>query len=64
MLIKNEITVENVAFPMVIVVEARGVEPLSENASTRTSPGAVGYCGRLALPVPITKGKPTRLLIR
>ena len=48
----------------VVLVEARGVEPLSENASTRTSPGADGYCGRLSLPVPIRKGKPTRLSVR
>ena len=43
------------------MVEAGGVEPPSENASTGTSPGAGGYSGSLALPVPLLTGKPTRL---
>ena len=30
------------------LVEARGVEPLSENTSTGTSPGAFGYLHSLA----------------
>ena len=46
------------------MVEAGGVEPPSENASTGTSPGADGYCGSLSLPVPITAGKSSRLRFR
>ena len=42
-----------------LLVEARGVEPLSENTSTQTSPGADGYCG--TGPVPALTGKPSRL---
>ena len=36
------------AFAPSDVVEARGVEPLSENALTATSPGADGYLDSLA----------------
>ena len=36
------------------------VELPSENPSMGTSPGADGYCGSLALPVPVTLGKPSR----
>lgn len=43
------------------LVEAGGVEPPSENTSTKTSPGADGYPGSLALPVPLPPGKPSRL---
>ena len=42
------------------MVEVRGVEPLSESTLTGLSPGADGYCGSLALPVPVTLGKPSR----
>ena len=42
------------------VVEAGRVELPSENPSMGTSPGADGYCGSLALPVPVTLGKPSR----
>ena len=42
------------------MVEAGGVEPPSENAFMGTSPGADGYCGSLALPVPLPDGKPSR----
>ena len=48
----------------VFMVEAGRVELPSENASTRTSPGADGYCGSLALPVPVTPGKPSRPGVR
>ena len=44
-----------------VMVEAGGVEPPSENTSTKTSPGADGYPGSLALPVPLPPGKPSRL---
>ena len=37
---KKKDTLNSVSF---FLVEARGVEPLSENASTGTSPGADGY---------------------
>ena len=47
-----------------ILVEAGGVEPPSENTSTKTSPGADGYPGSLALPVPLPPGKPSRLEVR
>ena len=42
------------------LVEAGRVELPSENPSMGTSPGADGYCGSLALPVPVTLGKPSR----
>ena len=42
------------------MVEAGRVELPSENPSMETSPGADGYCGSLALPVPVTLGKPSR----
>jgi len=45
-----------------IVVEVRGVEPLSENNFTQRSPGADGYCGRS--PIPLLAGKPSRLPVR
>ena len=47
-----------------ILVEVRGVEPLSENNSTGCSPGADGYCGRRYRPVPLPEGKPSRLPVR
>ena len=43
-----------------LLVEAGRVELPSENPSMGTSPGADGYCGSLALPVPVTLGKPSR----
>ena len=43
-----------------VLVEAGRVELPSENPSMGTSPGADGYCGSLALPVPVTLGKPSR----
>lgn len=46
------------------MVEAGGVEPPSENSSMGTSPGADGYCGGLAPPVPLSPGKPSRLRVR
>ena len=47
-----------------IVVEAGRVELPSENTFMGTSPGADGYCGSLALPVPLASGKPSRLKVR
>lgn len=47
-----------------LLVEAGGVEPPSENSSMGTSPGADGYCGGLAPPVPLPPGKPSRLRVR
>ena len=44
-----------------LVVEVRGVEPLSENNFTRYSPGADGYFRRRYRPVPLLAGKPSRL---
>ena len=44
-----------------LLVEAGRVELPSENASPGTSPGADGYLGSLALPVPFPAGKPSRL---
>ena len=38
------------AFVSQNMVEARGVEPLSENTSTQTSPGAGGYFGSPRFP--------------
>ena len=46
------------------LVEAGGVEPPSENASSGTSPGADGYSGRRDRPVPLAPGKPSRLEVR
>ena len=46
------------------LVEAGGVEPPSENTSSGTSPGADGYFGSLALPVPFPAGKPSRRRVR
>ena len=46
------------------LVEAGGVEPPSENSSMGTSPGADGYSGGLAPPVPLSPGKPSRLRVR
>ena len=46
------------------LVEAGRVELPSENASKGTSPGADGYCGSLALPVPFPVGKPSRPQVR
>ena len=43
------------------LVEAGRGELPSENTSTKTSPGADGYPGSLALPVPLPPGKPSRL---
>ena len=47
-----------------LLVEAGRVELPSENASTGTSPGADGYCGSPALPVPLLPGKPSRPGVR
>ena len=47
-----------------ILVEMRGVEPLSESTSSGCSPGADGYFGSPKLPVPLTEGKPTRPQVR
>ena len=58
----NDTAVDTIVSTAVsVLVEARGVEPLSENASPGTSPGADGYSGSLALPVPLPQGKPSRL---
>ena len=46
---------------VIFMVEAGRVELPSENASPGTSPGADGYPGSLALPVPLPPGKPSRL---
>lgn len=43
-----------------LLVEAGRVELPSENPSMGTSPGADGYCGSPALPVPLSPGKPSR----
>ena len=42
------------------LVEVGGVEPPSESTLTGLSPGADGYCGGLAPPVPLPDGKPSR----
>ena len=47
-----------------LLVEVRGVEPLSENNSTGLSPGAGDYSGRRDRPVPLPPGKPPRLPVR
>ena len=47
----RQISVEICRF---FLVEARGVEPLSENASTGTSPGADGTLHSLAYPCAVT----------
>ena len=47
-----------------LLVEAGRVELPSENTSMGTSPGADGYCGSLALPVPLPPGKPSRPGVR
>ena len=46
------------------MVEVGGVEPPSESTLTGPSPGADGYCGSLALPVPLPVGKPSRRPVR
>ena len=60
----SDVTIDDLSSSRVALVEAGRVELPSENASTRTSPGADGYCGSLALPVPVTPGKPSRPGIR
>ena len=60
----SDVTIDDLSSSRVALVEAGRVELPSENASTRTSPGADGYCGSLALPVPLTPGKPSRPGIR
>lgn len=47
-----------------VMVEVRGVEPLSENNFTGCSPGADGHCGRLIRPVPLPRGRPSRRAVR
>ena len=47
-----------------LVVEVRGVEPLSENKFTGCSPGADGYCGQRYCPVPLPIGKPSCLQVK
>ena len=47
-----------------VMVEVRGVEPLSENNFTGLSPGADGYLGRRYRPVPLPPGKPSRPAVR
>ena len=65
---KQRKTLENTAFCNILkgfnLVEAGRVELPSENPSMGTSPGADGYCGSLALPVPLSPGKPSRLGVR
>ena len=46
-----------------VLVEAGRVELPSENPSMGTSPGADGYSGGLAPPVPLSPGKPSRLRV-
>ena len=46
------------------LVEAGRVELPSENTFMGTSPGADGYFGSLALPVPFPAGKPSRRRVR
>ena len=46
------------------LVEVAGVEPASESTLTGLSPGADGYCGGLAPPVPLEDGKPSRRHLR
>ena len=63
--VNNDTAVDTIVSTAVSdLVEAGRVELPSENASTRTSPGADGYCGSLALPVPVTPGKPSRPGVR
>ena len=58
---KKKDTLSSVPF---FLVEAGRVELPSENVFMETSPGADGYCGSLALPVPVTPGKPSRPGVR
>ena len=60
----SDVTIDDLSSSRVVLVEAGRVELPSENASKGTSPGADGYCGSLALPVPFPVGKPSRPQVR
>ena len=60
----SDVTIDDLSSSRVVLVEMGGVEPPSESALTGTSPGADGYFGSLALPVPFPAGKPSRRRVR
>ena len=60
----SDVTIDDLSLSRVTLVEAGRVELPSENTSMGTSPGADGYCGSLALPVPLPLGKPSRPGVR
>ena len=61
---KKKVDKFRVEICQLILVEVRGVEPLSENNFTGLSPGADGYFGRRYRPVPLPLGKPSRPAVR